>query len=493
MNISIQKAKNGEDTALAENHFLHSNYAPSKEAERYVANLNIPFEPKVIVVCEPALSYIAEPLRKKYPDIKIGVIRYTDFFAKYNINFDFVINLFENINLENTLTRLFSEEILLSVYFAPWQASGIIFPEQDKYCWRSIKNALERAKTLLVTRQYFEKKWLINTANFLRYIQYPIYLNKIIEKPVLIISSGPSLKDSLKIIKFYRNTFFVIALSSALSPCLTNKIIPDLCITSDGGFWAGEHLKKLHQNKIFLSLPGEALCPKSILNKSKVLPLVYDDGISYELTKASGLKCLKAVRNGTISGTALLWAISNSSKEIYFTGLDMASQKGFQHTQPNELEINSSVKDSRINTKEKRLSISQFGGSSLEIYRKWFESFDFNITGKKIFRIINPGIKQNTLGSIIDLSISDFENQIKNLKVSENNDNYFVTQTLNEKPYFLAKKYFEENLTNEEWKKQLFPLDYVLLSHNPSNSEARHKIDCEYEKICKKILRILDD
>lgn len=493
MNISIQKAKNGEDTALAENHFLHSNYAPSKEAERYVANLNIPFEPKAIVVCEPALSYIAEPLRKKYPGIKIGVIRYTDFFSKYNSKFDFVINLFENINLENRLAALFSEEILLSVYFAPWQACGSIFPEEDIYCWQAIKNALERAKTLLVTRQYFEKKWLINTANFLRYIKNPVSLDKKIEKPLLIISSGPSLKDAIKIIKLYRESFFVITLSSALSPCLANNIIPDLCITSDGGFWAGEHLKKLHQNNIVLALPGEALCPKAILNKSRVLPLVYDDGISYELTKASGLNCLKAVRNGTISGTALLWAISNSTKEIFFTGLDMASQKGFHHTQPNELEINAAIKDSRINTKEKRLAISQFGGSSLEIYRKWFESYDFNKTGRKIFRIINPEIKQNTLGSIIDLSISDFENQIKNIKVSENKDNYFVAQTANEKPYLKAKKYFEENLSNEEWKKQLFPLDYVLLSHNPSNTEARHKIDSQYEKLCNKVLRILDD
>ena len=26
--------------------------------------------------------------------------------------------------------------------------------------WKDIKTALERSKTLLITRQYFEKKWL---------------------------------------------------------------------------------------------------------------------------------------------------------------------------------------------------------------------------------------------------------------------------------------------------------------------------------------------
>ena len=34
MNITIQKAKNGEETACTEGHFLHSNYAPKKEAEQ---------------------------------------------------------------------------------------------------------------------------------------------------------------------------------------------------------------------------------------------------------------------------------------------------------------------------------------------------------------------------------------------------------------------------------------------------------------------------
>ena len=39
MKITIQKAKNGEDTATADGHFLHSNYAPVKEAQRFVENL----------------------------------------------------------------------------------------------------------------------------------------------------------------------------------------------------------------------------------------------------------------------------------------------------------------------------------------------------------------------------------------------------------------------------------------------------------------------
>ena len=229
----------------------------------------------------------------------------------------------------------------------------------------------------MITRQYFEKKWLINCAHFIKSLKHPLYLENKIEQPVLIISSGPSFQDAIQIIKNKQQQFFIICLSSALLPCLENDIIPDLCMTSDGGFWAGEHLKKLYKKDILLALPSEALCPKAILEKSRVLPLVYDDGIAAELTNTSGIKCMKAVRNGTVSGTALLWALQNGTKEIYLCGLDMSTQKGFQHTQPNELERNSSLKDSRISTKEKRLTSSEFGGASLEIYRQWFENFWF--------------------------------------------------------------------------------------------------------------------
>ena len=108
MSISIQKAKNGEDTAKSENHFLHSAYAPSKEAQRFIENIFIPYKPEAIIITEPCLSYIAPFLRAKYPDTKLGVIRYTNFFNNYNSDFDFVINYFENHKLELILDSFFT-------------------------------------------------------------------------------------------------------------------------------------------------------------------------------------------------------------------------------------------------------------------------------------------------------------------------------------------------------------------------------------------------
>ena len=172
MDITFQKAKNGETTALIGNLYLHSAYNPQREAERFVDNLQNPFCPKIVIITEPGIAYVKNYLRKKFPESKIGIIRYIRGFEEYNKGFDFVINYFENSNnFDNFLLQFFGEEALLETFFCKWDVSSKIFPEIDIKVWHSIKNALENAKTLLITRQYFEKKWLTNTFNFLRYFE----------------------------------------------------------------------------------------------------------------------------------------------------------------------------------------------------------------------------------------------------------------------------------------------------------------------------------
>ncbi len=492
MQLSIIKAKNGEDTAAFENCFLHSSYAPSKEAQRFVDALKLPYTPKAIIITEPALSYVAPLLRKKFENIKLGVIRYSDFFEKYNSNFDFVLNFFEHQDFENYLESSFNEEALLSMYFISWQPSANLFSEENKAVWNGIKKALERAKTLMVTRQYFEKKWFINCSYFFKYLQHPLYLENKISKDCLIISSGPSLKAAISFIKENREKLFIICLSSAISTCLFHQIIPDLCMTTDGGFWAGEHLKKLLKYNIPLAMPSEAFCNKSLLKKNKILPLIYDDGISRELSLASGLNFVHAVRNGTVSGTALSFAAEHCSKNIYMCGLDLAGQKGYQHLQPNELELNNCIKDNRLSTKEKRLTSSEFSSSSLEIYKNWFCTNKLNLGKRKVYRVIEKALRKNNLVWIEDIDENQFKEKLAEVTF-EQNENTFFTEVENQSFSKKAFEYFEKNSKNEAWKKQLFPLDYLSLSHNPENTELFKKIENEYNNLINKIRIVLNE
>lgn len=486
MDLTIQKAKNGEETVSVDGHFLHSNYAPRKEAERFVENLQLPYTPSLIILTEPGISFAAEFLRQKFPDIKTGVIRYIKGFEKYNSKFDFVINYFEHTDFEAYLENRFTEEELLTTVFISWPASAQIFKNQEEIVWNAIKASMMRSKTLLITRQYFEKKWFLNSCNFLKYLKNVITLKKQIAKDVLIISSGPSLLPYLKTIKENQNKFFIICLSSAISAAVHNNIIPDLCMSTDGGYWAGEHLKALKDYSIPTAMPAEAYCHKELFSKLKLLVLDYGDGLSSELLKLSDIPVQKAVRNGTVSGTALLFACQYFTKNIYLCGLDLASQKGYQHTQPNQLEINAEVFDNRLITKAQRLTRSELNSSSLDIYRDWFINNPLDLKNRKVYRLVENS--KNSLGWIEDLNKNSFEKQLALL--SDSNKDYFENINL-KKNLKSCSTIFTDN--NDKWKHQLFPLDYVLHSHNPDNNEIINKINNSWLKLKMQAERIFDD
>lgn len=488
MKVSLEQAKNGETTATCNNVYLHSSYNPSKEAERFVASFNIKYTPPFIVITEPGLCYAIPLLKKRFPTSKIVIIRYCEAFNKYNNYGDYVIEYYnQNINFENSISNIITEDKLLNTLFLQWPPASKIFKELDTQLLSDIKKLFQNAKTLLVTREYFEKKWLLNSIIFSKYIANTITLTKNIDLPILIISSGPSLKDGIQTIKEHQNNYFIICLSSAIKVLLYNKIIPDLVMTTDGGYWAGQHLKSLYKYNIPVAIPSEGYIQKSLISKLNVLPMDYGDGLSSNVLNKCGINCIKASRNGTISGTALIFALTYSSSNIYYFGLDMSNQKGFQHCQPNENEINNLIKDNKLNNNLTRTTIAEFSKGVLDTYKDWFISLDLH--DRKVYRVINTKYKNNTLGQIKDITVDDF----KNLNTSNiNKNNFFKIKKCNSNINNL-KLFIKEIYKTEYWNKSLYPLSYSSLFHNHNNSEIIERLEKENSIIFQKIWKYLND
>ena len=487
MNIEFETAKNGEQTAKCNSLYLHSKYNPTQEAKRIVENISLPYAPKNIIAIEPALSYNAKFLREKFPNAKIHAVRISSQFKEYDAFFDSVFYYSENdAEFSEMLFNCFGEEKLMTAYFLQWENSAKVFKNEITSLWQSIKDALEKAKTLLITRQYFEKKWLLNSVSFFKYAENFYELKNTSEKNIAVIASGPSLKSQIQVIKKNQKNLFIIALSSAVSACLYNGIKIDLCVSTDGGFWAGEHLKKLKNSDIPVALSPESFCKKSFLKNLKIVPLNYKDGISKKLMRAANLNFLTAERNGTVSGTAVILAEKLTEKKIFCFGLDLSSAKGFQHTMPNELESNSEIYESRINNRMTRLSKSQMNGASLKIYENWF--CNANFPKNKIFRVIEKSERKNSLGKITDIDKNEFDSMIAKTD--------FQNQNKNENPFFLEKKQKADInavwkvLQNEDFERQIFPLDFVTMERNPSEEKMK-KIQEEKNSLIKKLKGIL--
>ena len=68
-------------------------------------------------------------------------------------------------------------------------------------------------------------------------------------------------------------------------------------MSTDGGYWASEHLKTLYKHNIPLALPAEGYCKKNLLSKITILPLDYGDGFSHALLNTANINTIKVQSN----------------------------------------------------------------------------------------------------------------------------------------------------------------------------------------------------
>ena len=499
MLLEFSNAKDGLKTFSADGVFFHSTYSPYKEAERFIESLQFINNPKYIFLVEPGLSYTHEILKKKYSECKTICIRLFDSKLGDENIWDYVIYFSEIQNLNSYLTTHFDEEKLLNSTIAFTQQAQKFFCDKITLIIEQYKQALETAKTLLVTRQFFEKKWLINSCNFVRFANRVCNPQLKTTLPVVVCASGPGLESCLNILYENQNKLFIIGLSSATKVLLQNNIIPDLIISTDGGWWAGEHLKELKKhNDIILASPCEAFIPKSILKNNILLALKYNDSssfISSNILESLNVIGCNAVRNPTVSGTAFYFAKEITNNKIFFCGLDLAGGKGHQHTKPNEIEKDNLIFDNRIKNVETRNSRSRYNTQSLEIYREWFSSLD---DVENVYRVIDNKAyvkAQKSLGKIKDISAIDFDRQIKDHLTSHKEKKAFelnecqILQANREKTFELILK----NLQDEKWAKQIFPADYLSINNSSdaaNKEQLKNRLGQKIKKLEEKIRTI---
>lgn len=470
MEVSFFDAKNGSKTCSINKINLHSSYNPEKEAERFTETIQLNFYPHFILITEPALSYCANQLRKKFPDAKLLAVRYSNSFSESDKLWDKVFYFSEKNSLENELFNYLGEDGILCCLFLAWQASSNAFPKENQLVWEEIKNSVSKSSAILNTRTYFSKRWIKNSINFFSNIRKTLEISQM-SRPVLVTASGRSLESSIKFIKKYRNDFFILAVSSSIRPLIKNKIIPDLCISTDGGYWAKKHLEILQKpefSDIPLALTCEAACPSSILENRNILPLTYNDFLEKAFFTEMKISTKKVYRNGSVSGTAALLALELTDSNVYFCGLDMSENKGFQHTMPNALEETDCIKDFRLSTKYTRLQPREFHSDSMQIYRSWFASQEDSFS-KRIFRISDNYNFSNKLGKIKDLNWNEYEKK-RCRNITDTNtfqQNPDIVENNKKKVWSIIEKIS----TTSEWLKNAFPNDYLTFSRALENRQ----------------------
>ena len=492
MGVCFFTAKSGLPSCAANGTKLHSSYDPEREAERFVAAMSPSFYPQYVVVTEPALSYCAQFFRKRFPAAVLVAVRYVPDFSITDKTWDIVFDAAQNeVRLSDVLFDRLGEEGLCSALFTSWQPSARAFPEKDAAVWQEIKHAVDKGRDVLFTRSCFASRWIANAFFICRHIERARRIVKG-SSSVVVAASGPSLKSALPYLAEFRPSYFLIAASSALSVLTAYGIVPDVCIATDGGFYAKAHLSPLSRfPHIPLALAEEASCNGTVLSTSGIIPLSYGDGFAASLFAACGIPSMNIERNGTVSGSALDFAQSVTDGSVFLCGLDMAPSSGLQHARPNALEESEAASYMKTYSKETKNCASRFASGALELYRKWFQSLP-KARVKNVYRLARDYRFSNTLGAITDVDIAFFERSLSPRRILPRIEDEALPKK--EVVQKAARDFLKLHAGSDAWLHEIFPAEYVSRQREPDTEKKESKAETLAKKsdaLSKKIARII--
>lgn len=376
---------------------LHSKYNPQMEASRYLDAVSIIKYPEFIVVTEPGESFLAGELRKRYPQAKICAVRYqNEFYRETDALWDFCWRPGTGIPLDTFLFNIIPDEYISLTSFLPWKPAEKFWPNEAKQVWQSIAENIHLLQNIINTRNAFGRRWLKNIIKNITEAENIAPFPEI-KKPPLIIASGPMLENLSKDLKKYSQDFFICALSSASSFLTSQRITPDVVISTDGGYWAGR-LFNLNGPAIPVAFPLEAYIPKKILAESPCVFLNYGSAIEKDLFSLFDINTEKADRNGTVAGTAVRLFLSKTKAKVYAAGLDLQTGAGFSHSRPHPFSPENTGLYFRLSPLELKTTEAN-SNSSLNVYRKWFENMKKE-NAHRLFRIRAEGTELTDLGGI---------------------------------------------------------------------------------------------
>lgn len=285
------------------------------------------------------LGYLTAEIRKRCPRAKLIVIYYhSDFISREKPVAFPHWNPQGGISLSQFLHSNLSDLDMLGLSLVSWPGADKVFPDISRHCTEEVGRFIRERSGSLTTTGGFGNRWIKNAfLNFLQLpnlVPLPLHLR---ESPLIIAASGPSLAESLALLKTYRNRFTLWALPSSVEALLSADIVPDLIIQTDPGFYATHHLRPLLNTSLPLAMP---LTSVRGLWKSRGPVFLFSQGSMIEnLLMSKTDKVLPRIpATGTVAAAALVLAQSVKPPAIITVGLDLCSRDLHNHIRPHGFE-----------------------------------------------------------------------------------------------------------------------------------------------------------
>ncbi len=281
----IIKSKSEVDTLIinieGQSISYHSRYNPVQEAKTTLVN-QLERDTEYVLLVGVGLGYLVQELAENYPHIQFSI---------YEPNLNVINSFLNNFNLSKVASKsldvVFSDPLELKEFDKLYNkleeenSKMIISPIAQKIYGNELnifinglKGYLSSKKKNIISDLYFQSRWTINSIiNFNEVLKTPnlfkhINLEKLKNKPVLIIAAGPSLNEEIENIRNIKDTgkAYIFAVGSAVNTLINFDIIPDAFFSYD-------------------PTPENANVFKKIMELRLPIPLVFGTTISFEVLK----------------------------------------------------------------------------------------------------------------------------------------------------------------------------------------------------------------
>lgn len=235
---AVRTARSGQPVLERDGISLDSPFDPLREAEKRLARLPLAGKESVILLGDGS-CYLAALLVARRPELPVTVVEadpalvHAAFRARGEDAFGgFSLVLTSELVQPADIARLLPP--LETACIAEHAAAGRFFPGEYGRVRELLTTVLRRRAAGLGTVAWFGRRWLHNIlANMALPAPHTLEVQE--TGDVLLAVPGPTLPASLPLLR-NRKRRFLIALAPALAYLEAEGIVPDLVVTSDGGF-----------------------------------------------------------------------------------------------------------------------------------------------------------------------------------------------------------------------------------------------------------------
>ena len=380
-------AKSGDPvTVFANNTFFYSVYNPVKDAEKFSSTCNIN-DAGFVIIGGMGNAYHITALYAKHPSAFFLIVEdsYGSYktlfqqndFSRFNKNDSFQFCTITD--LEKHIIDNYKPAIHGTLYFNSIRSWSSFHQTISSKINGIIQRSLDKVSSDYSVQTHFGKVWMRNIFRNIQFLEQDCSsftaadkLSLPVYKTAAIIAAGPSLDDSINIIKKNPEEFYIIATDTALEILHKYNITCDAFVTIDGqnissrlftNIRSSSALPNLavidcsaHPNAVTFS--AEKNIPVLLCSTGHPLSNWFQKKLPFILPLYSG--------SGTVTITAADFAVKAGFSSIVFFGADFSCPKGKPYAKGSYLDTAFMSVSKRYNTIESQFNTLLFRGSVIK-------------------------------------------------------------------------------------------------------------------------------